>query len=89
MARAAICRRSEKNKGSCGTSTNPTRETAFGIFYTATIGGGALSPILYGFAGDTLGLTTTTLVIAAVVLMTLPLACMLNPMLYASGYKAA
>jgi MFS transporter, FSR family, fosmidomycin resistance protein len=50
------------------------RETAFGVFYTATIGAGAFSPILYGFLGDALGLGTTTLVIAAVVLVTLPLA---------------
>jgi MFS transporter, FSR family, fosmidomycin resistance protein len=57
------------------------RETAFGIFYTATIGAGALSPVLYGFFGDALGLTTTTFVIAAVVLATLPLAWKLNPML--------
>jgi FSR family fosmidomycin resistance protein-like MFS transporter len=64
------------------------RETAFGIFYTATIGAGALSPILYGFSGDALGLTMTTLVIAAVVLVTLPLAWMLNPMLRASGDKS-
>jgi MFS family permease len=57
------------------------RETAFGVFYTATIGAGALSPIIYGFFGDALGLSTTTLVIAAVVLLTLPLAWKLNPML--------
>jgi MFS transporter, FSR family, fosmidomycin resistance protein len=50
------------------------RETAFGTFYTATIGAGALSPILYGFSGDALGLTMTTLVTPAVVLVTLPLA---------------
>lgn len=55
------------------------RETAFGVFYTATIGAGAVSPILYGFFGDALGLATTTLVIAAVVLVTLPLAWKLNP----------
>jgi MFS transporter, FSR family, fosmidomycin resistance protein len=54
------------------------RETAFGLFYTATIGGGALSPIVYGLFGDALGLATTTLVIAAVVLLTLPLAWLLN-----------
>jgi FSR family fosmidomycin resistance protein-like MFS transporter len=59
------------------------RETAFGVFYTATIGAGALSPIVYGFFGDALGLSTTTLVIATVVLVTLPLAWMLNPMLAA------
>jgi len=59
------------------------RETAFGIFYTATVGGGALSPILYGLIGDAIGLSMTTLVIAAVVLATLPLAWMLNPALRA------
>jgi MFS transporter, FSR family, fosmidomycin resistance protein len=58
------------------------RETAFGVFYTATIGAGAVSPILYGFFGDALGLGTTTLVIATVVLITLPLAWQLNPFLW-------
>ena len=57
------------------------RETAFGVFYTATIGAGALSPIIYGLFGDTLGLSTTTLIIALVVLLTLPLAWRLSPML--------
>jgi MFS family permease len=37
------------------------RETAFGIFYTATIGARALSPVLYGIVGDAMGLSTTTL----------------------------
>lgn len=59
------------------------RETAFGIFYTATIGGGALSPIFYGIVGDAIGLPMTVLAIAAVVLVTLPLAWALNPMLRA------
>jgi len=57
------------------------RETAFGVFYTATIGAGALSPILYGLCGDAMGLSMTTLVIATVVLITLPLAWRLNPFL--------
>jgi MFS family permease len=57
------------------------RETAFGVFYTATIGAGALSPILFGLFGDAMGLSTTTLVIATVVLVTLPLAWQLNPFL--------
>jgi MFS transporter, FSR family, fosmidomycin resistance protein len=57
------------------------RETAFGVFYTATIGAGALSPILYGFFSDAMGLSMTTLVIATVVLLTLPLAWQLNPFL--------
>lgn len=59
------------------------RETAFGVFYTATIGAGAVSPIVYGLFGDAMGLSMTTLVIAAVVLITLPLAWKLNPMLAA------
>jgi MFS transporter, FSR family, fosmidomycin resistance protein len=57
------------------------RETAFGLFYTATIGAGALSPILFGFAGDAMGLSMTTIAIAALVLLTLPLAWKLSPML--------
>jgi MFS transporter, FSR family, fosmidomycin resistance protein len=61
--------------------TAQRRETAFRAFYTATIGAGALSPIVYGFFGDALGLPATTLVIAAVVLLTLPLAWWLSPML--------
>jgi len=63
------------------------RQTAFGIFYTATIGAGALSPIVYGFFGDAMGLSMTTLVIAAVVLLTLPLAWSLTPMLSTSGER--
>jgi FSR family fosmidomycin resistance protein-like MFS transporter len=57
------------------------RDTAFGIFYSVTLGAGALSPIIYGSFGDALGLNTTTLVIAAVVLLTLPLAWKLSPLL--------
>jgi len=57
------------------------RETAFGVLYTCTIGAGALSPILFGFSGDAMGLSMTTTVIAALVLLTLPLAWKLSPMI--------
>jgi MFS transporter, FSR family, fosmidomycin resistance protein len=50
------------------------RESAFGVFYTGTVGGGALSPALCGMFGDAIGLTRTLLLVAAVVLLTLPLA---------------
>jgi MFS transporter, FSR family, fosmidomycin resistance protein len=50
------------------------RETAFGMFYTGTIGAGALSPALYGLFGDAIGLTRTMLMVALLVLLTLPLA---------------
>jgi MFS family permease len=49
------------------------RESAFGIFYTGTIGAGALAPALYGFVSDAIGLTVGMLVVAAIVLLTLPL----------------
>ncbi|MGA3398819.1 MAG: MFS transporter [Acetobacteraceae bacterium] len=54
---------------------------AFGLFYTGTIGGGAIAPFLYGFAGDAFGPTRAILVVAAVCLLTLPLAWVLRPSL--------
>ena len=50
------------------------RESAFGVFYTGTIGAGALSPVLYGLVGDTISLSAAMLLVAVVVLLTLPLA---------------
>ena len=54
------------------------RETAFGVFYTGTIGAGALSPALYGLFSDAIGLTPAMLLVAVVVLLTLPLAWQLT-----------
>ena len=54
------------------------RERAFGIFYTGTIGAGALAPALYGLASDALGVPAMMLLIAGVVLMTLPLAWLMQ-----------
>ncbi len=54
------------------------RTKAFGIFYTGTIGAGAASPIAYGLFSDAVGVTEAMLVVAAVVLATLPLAVLLN-----------
>lgn len=56
-------------------------EQAFGLFYTGTIGGGAIAPLLYGFAGDALGPTHAIYVVAAVCLLTLPPAWALRPSL--------
>jgi MFS transporter, FSR family, fosmidomycin resistance protein len=55
------------------------RQRAFGIFYTGTIGSGALSPTLYGLIGDQLGVGVTLALVAAFVLFTLPLALLLRP----------
>ena len=57
------------------------RARAFGVFYTGTIGAGALAPALYGVVGDALGVSNTLLVVAAVVLLTLPLSLVLRPVL--------
>jgi FSR family fosmidomycin resistance protein-like MFS transporter len=55
------------------------RQRAFGIFYTGTIGSGALSPTLYGLVGDQLGVGVTLALVALFVLFTLPLALLLRP----------
>ncbi|MBD9459167.1 MFS transporter [Pseudomonas sp. PDM05] len=50
------------------------REQAFALFYTGTIGGGALAPVVLGGVGDALGVPVAAMVLAAVLLLTLPLA---------------
>jgi len=56
---------------------------AFGVFYTLTIGAGAASPLLYGLLSDAIGVPRTYGVIAAVVLLVLPLTLALRPALRA------
>jgi FSR family fosmidomycin resistance protein-like MFS transporter len=63
--------------------TPERRESAFGVFYTGTIGAGALAPVLYGLLSDAIGLTPAMLFVAAVVLLTLPLAWQLTRVLRA------
>jgi len=49
------------------------REQAFAIFYTGTIGGGALAPVLFGRLGDLTGVPDAVMLLAATLLLTLPL----------------
>jgi MFS transporter, FSR family, fosmidomycin resistance protein len=65
------------------------RETAFGVFYTGTVGAGALSPPLYGLFGDAIGLIPAILLVAAIVLLTLPLAWQLTRVLDAPPSRHA
>jgi predicted MFS family arabinose efflux permease len=51
---------------------------ALSIFYTGTIGSGALAPIVYGRIGDALGIWTALTLVAGVVLLTLPIAALLR-----------
>ena len=58
------------------------RQRAFSIFYTGGVGAGALAPVLYGLASDLAGVPTMMLLVAAAVLVTLPLAWLLGPYLH-------
>jgi len=64
------------------------RARAFGVFYTLTIGAGAVSPALYGMLGDAIGVPRTFGVIAALVLLVLPLTLLLRPALRAQPHKS-
>jgi MFS family permease len=57
------------------------RQRAFSIFYTGTIGAGAISPAIYGVLGDAVGVLTALTVVAAIVLVTLPITFILRPAL--------
>ncbi len=61
------------------------RTRAFSIFYTATIGSGAVAPIFYGLIGDAIGVPHTLIVIAAIVLLTLPLVLVIKGRLVAAS----
>jgi predicted MFS family arabinose efflux permease len=68
--------------GSVPSLVEPERRAhAFSVFYTGTIGAGAIAPALYGVAGDALGVPTALTVAAAIVLVTLPLSLALKPVL--------
>ena len=58
--------------------TPAIRDRAFGIFYTGTLGSAALSPTLSGALGDVIGLHGAVVVIALLVLATLPLTLLLR-----------
>ena len=49
------------------------RQRAFSIFYTGAVGAGALSPILYGLVSDLLSIPAMMVLVASIVLVTLPL----------------
>ena len=59
--------------------TPERRARAFGLFYTFTIGAGALAPMAYGFIGDALGLERAIAMVGCMVLLVLPLTLWLRP----------
>jgi MFS family permease len=54
------------------------RQRAFSIFYTGGVGAGALSPVLYGAMSDLFSVPAMMMLVAAVVLVTLPLVWLLR-----------
>ncbi len=70
--------------------TSPGRtERAFALFYTGTIGSGALSPVLYGMLGDWLGVDWAMAATAMVALAIFPLAFALAPHLASAEIRQA
>ena len=68
--------------GSVPELVEPEKRTRmFSIFYTGTIGAGAVSPALYGLVGDAFGVPVALCVVAGLCLLTLPLALALRPAL--------
>jgi MFS transporter, FSR family, fosmidomycin resistance protein len=56
-------------------------EHAFALFYTATIGSGAVAPVIYGMLGDKLGIAWATVATAVTALAICPFAFILAPRL--------
>src|SRR5450830_1062859 len=63
------------------------RDRAFALYYTATIGAGAVAPSLFGWLGDQLGVAQAMQAVAAFVLLTLPLTWMVRQAL--AGQRTA
>jgi MFS family permease len=62
--------------------TDPERtERAFALFYTGTIGSGAIAPVIYGFMGDRVGIHGATIATAFTALAIFPLAIALRSFL--------
>ena len=53
-------------------------EQAFAIFYTGTIGSGALAPVLFGFMGDALSVGWATVATAGTAIAIFPLVVVLS-----------
>ena len=58
--------------------TADRRSRAYGLYYTVTIMSSALAPTIYGLISDAAGVTTTLVVVSALVLTTIPLCLVLR-----------
>jgi MFS family permease len=60
-------------------------ERAFALFYTGTIGSGAIAPVLFGILGDAAGIDWATVATSVAATLTIPLALLLAPRLAPTG----
>ena len=68
--------------GTVAELSRPERtERAFALFYTGTIGSGAVAPVIYGFLGDRIGIRAATFATALTALAVFPLVIALRPRL--------
>lgn len=59
--------------------TADRRSRAYGLYYTLSIGASAAAPSIYGVIGDAAGVAAALTVVAALVLVTIPLCLALRP----------
>ena len=65
--------------GTVPESSHPDRtERAFALFYTGTIGAGAIAPVIYDFLGDRIGVQGVTFATALTALSIFPFAIALR-----------
>jgi MFS family permease len=60
------------------------RGRAYGLYYTLSIGASSVAPVVYGVVGDATGVPVTLTIVAAMVLVTIPLSLVLRPTLAAA-----
>lgn len=60
-------------------------EHAFALFYTGTIAGGAVAPVVFGRLGDAAGIPSALITLAVILLLTLPLSWLVQKGLHASA----
>jgi MFS transporter, FSR family, fosmidomycin resistance protein len=76
--------------GSVPNLVAPERRTrAFSVFYTGTVGTGAVGPVIYGAIGDLFGVTAGVISVALIVLLTLPLSLALKTTAGEGSIRAA
>jgi MFS-type transporter involved in bile tolerance (Atg22 family) len=65
------------------------RSRAYGLYYTLSVGASALAPVVYGLTSDAAGVTATLVIVALLVLVTIPLCLVLRPVVAAAGTAPA